>query len=170
MSASTANVLVLGLGNDILTDDAVGLSVVREVRIRLADEPDIAVRGTTEMGLTLLDQIEGCAGLVLVDAVQTGNAAPGHVHEIGPDELPQVTATSPHFLGVGETLALGRSLGLAMPRHVRIFAIEVADPFTLGTHLTPAVERAVSAAAERVVAQARLFATLSRPAPAAESS
>lgn len=162
MSASPAKVLVLGLGNDILTDDAVGLRVVRAVQGRIGDEPGIAVRETTEMGLTLLDQIEGCECLVLVDAVQTGRADPGHVHEIGPDELPQVTATSPHFLGVGETLALGKSLGLAMPRQVRIFAIEVADPFTLGTELTPVVEQAVTVAVERIVAQARVFAALPR--------
>ncbi len=158
-------VLVLGLGNDILTDDAVGLLVVREVRARLGSGSGIEVRETTEMGLTLLDEIVDCGSLVLVDAVQTGQVPPGHVHEIGPDELPQVTANSPHFLGVGETLALGTSLGLAMPRQVRIFAIEVADPFTLGVRLTPAVEQAVMGAAERVVAQARAFAASPLPAP-----
>jgi hydrogenase maturation protease len=159
-------VLVLGLGNDILTDDAVGLLVAREVRTRLGSGSGIEVRGTTEMGLTLLDEIVDCGSLVLVDAVQTGKVPPGHVHEIGPEELPQVTATSPHFLGVGETLALGTSLGLSMPRQVRIFAIEVADPFTLGLSLTPAVEQAVMVAAERVVAQARAFATSSLPGAA----
>ena len=154
---------MLGLGNDILTDDAVGLLVAREVRARLGSGTGIAVRETTEMGLTLLDEIVGCGSLVLVDAVQTGKVPPGHVHEIGPDELPQVTATAPHFLGVGETLALGTSLGLAMPRQVRIFAIEVADPYTLGERLTPAVARAVKVAAERVVAQACAFATCPPP-------
>ena len=147
-------VLVLGLGNDILTDDAVGLLVAREVRARLGSKSGIEVRETTEMGLTLLDEIVDYDCLVLVDAVQTGQAPPGHVHEIGPDELPQVTATSPHFLGVGETLALGTSLGLVMPRLVRIFAIEVEDPFTLGTSPTPAVAQAVPVTVERVVAQA----------------
>jgi hypothetical protein len=42
-----------------------------------------------------------------------------------------------------------------MPREIRIFAIEVADPFTLGTDLTPAVKQAVAAAIDRVTAQAR---------------
>lgn len=156
-------VLVLGLGNDILTDDAVGLLVAREVSFRLAPASGIAVRETTEMGLALLDEIADFECLVLVDAVQTGQFAPGHVHEIGLDELPQVTATSPHFLGVGETLALGTALGLTMPRQVRIFAVEVADPFTLGVRPTPDVEQAVPVAAERVIAQARAFATAPVP-------
>jgi len=151
-------VLVLGLGNDILTDDAVGLLVVRAVRAQLGDAPAIAVRETMEMGLTLLDEMADAESLILVDAVQTGGVPPGHVHELGAGELPQVTATSPHFLGVGETLALGASLGLVMPRRVRIIAIEVADPYTLGTHPTPAVAGAVPLAVERVVALARAWA------------
>jgi len=41
---------------------------------------------------------------------------------------------------VGEVLALGRQLGLSVPRRVKILAIEVQDPVTVGTSLTPALE------------------------------
>jgi hydrogenase maturation protease len=163
MSDSIPRVLVLGLGNDILTDDAVGLHVVQAARPRLAGEREIEVKATTEMGLALLDEIAGRECVVLVDAVQTNQAPPGHLYELGVEDLSKVLTTSPHFLGVGETLALGQLLGLPMPRHVRIFAIEVADPFTLGTKMTPAVAQAVAAAVERVVRQAREFATISTP-------
>jgi hydrogenase maturation protease len=154
-SDSLPRVLVLGLGNDILTDDAVGLHVVQAARELLAGEREIEVKATTEMGLALLDEIAGRESVVLVDSVQTGQAPPGHIHELGPEALSRVLTTSPHFLGIGETLALGKLLGLAMPQAVRIFAIEVADPFTLGTQMTSAVESAVAAAAERVAAAAR---------------
>lgn len=162
MPDSPASVLVLGLGNDILTDDAVGLHVARAVRERLAGEPNIEVKSTTEMGLALLDEIAGRESVVLVDAVQTGGTAAGHIHELGPEDLGQVLRTVPHFLGVGETLTLGRMLGLPMPRQVRIFAVEVKDPFTLGTAMTPAVAHAVTAAADRVTVQAREFASALR--------
>jgi len=155
MSDFIPRVLVLGLGNDILSDDAVGLHVAHGVRARLAGEPNIEVRATTEMGLTLLDEIAGREAVVLVDSVQTGRAPPGHIHEFGPGNLSEALTTSPHFLGVGGTLALGNRLGLPMPREIRIFAIEVNDPFTLGTDMTPAVMQAVAAAVDRVTAQAR---------------
>ena len=155
---------MLGLGNDILTDDAVGLHIVQAVRERLAGQPDIEVKATTEMGLALLDEIVDRESLVLVDSVQTGKVPPGHIHEIGPEELSKVFTTSPHFLGVGETLSLAKMLGLAMPRQIRIFAIEVTDPFTLSTRLTPAVKQAIASATDRVAKQAREYAAL--PAPA----
>jgi len=164
MPASLPRILILGLGNDILTDDAVGLRVVEAVRERLAGEPDIEVKTTTEMGLALLDEIADRESVVLVDSVQTGEALPGKIHEIDSCDLSRVLTTAPHFLGIGETLALGKMLGLAMPRNVRIIAVEVADPYTLGTKMTPAVEQAVARAAGRVTAQAGLFVKDLRPA------
>lgn len=146
---------MLGLGNDILTDDAVGLLVARALGGQLGNEPAVAVRETTEMGLALLDEIADFDALILVDAVQTGRVPPGHIHECDITELPQVTASSPHFVGVAETLNLGRRLGLAVPRRVRVIAIEVADPFTLGTEPTAAVQEAVAFAAGRVIALVR---------------
>jgi hydrogenase maturation protease len=164
MPASIPRVLVLGLGNDILTDDAVGLRVVEIVRERLASEPDIEVKTTTEMGLTLLDEIADRESVVLVDSAQTEEASPGKIHEIDSLDLSRVLTTAPHFLGIGETLALGKMLGLAMPRNVRIIAIEVADPYTLGTAMTPEVEAAVAPAARRVTEQARQFLRDLQPA------
>ena len=150
MAAACAGVLVLGLGNDLLGDDAVGLHVAREVRSRLSGAAGCEVRETTEMGLALLDEIVGCEHLLLVDAIETGKAPPGHVHEFDAGALAGRRIAAPHFVGVVETLALGRALGLAMPRNVRIFAIEVEDALTLSTSLSGEVQRAVGLAAERV--------------------
>ena len=101
-----ARVLVLGLGNDILTDDAVGLHIAAAVRTRLAEVAEVRVKATTEMGLALLDEIAGHECLVLVDSVQTGKAPPGHLHEMDPGEFTGVLTTMPHFLGIRETLVL----------------------------------------------------------------
>ena len=152
------SVLVLGLGNDILSDDAVGLHVTREVRDRLSPEDDIEAIETGEMGLSLLDFMVGYRDLVLVDSVQTGKAKPGHLHVFEGDALKILPRISPHFLGVGEILELGRQLGLSVPDRVRIFAIEVEDPFTLGEEMTPAVRGAQPLAVDRVLAAARALA------------
>lgn len=160
-------ILALGLGNDILTDDAIGLLVARQLRRELGNHPAIEVRETTEMGLALLDFLTGYDAVLLVDAIQTGQALPGFLHELEPGGLTRLTGRTPHFLGVGETLALGRALGLPMPRRVRILAVEVADPFTLGTTLTPALRAALPEAvsrARRLLAE--LVAPITNPSPA----
>jgi hydrogenase maturation protease len=147
--------LILGLGNDILTDDAIGLRVVRALRRELADLPAVDLQETTEMGLALLDHLTGCSAAFIVDSIQTGSAQPGFTHELDAAALRRLTGGSPHFLGVGETLALGAKLGLPMPAEVRIFAIEAQDPFTLGTRMTPALETALPDIVGRLARAAR---------------
>lgn len=152
------NVLVLGLGNDLLTDDAVGLRVAHEVRGRLAGDARIEVKETTEMGLSLLDLVADRESLVIVDSVVTGEAPPGHVYETSPESFPSRSTRSPHALGIERLCALGRMRGLAVPHHVRIVAIEVADPFTVGTDMHPDVENAIDEAVDLVVERALEFA------------
>jgi hydrogenase maturation protease len=148
-------VLVLGLGNDILRDDAAGLMVAREIRRRLSRSDAIEVQETSEMGLSLLDYIVGFDDLILVDAVQTEQAPPGFLHELDDTRLKVLPLVSPHFLGVGEVVALGRQLGLRVPRRVKIFAIEVKDPFTVKVGLTLPLRRVLRPVALRILAAAR---------------
>src|ERR1035438_10422168 len=92
--------LLLGLGNDILTDDAVGLHVVHALQRELAGHPAIDFRETTERGLALLHFITGYRTVAIVDSIQTGKAAPGFLHELDATALTQLTGRTPHFVGV----------------------------------------------------------------------
>jgi hydrogenase maturation protease len=93
--------------------------------------------------------------LIIVDAIQTQQALPGFLHELEGDDLTALPAISPHFLGIGELLALGRELGFSVPTRVKIFAIEVQDAFTVGTQLTPALTAALPHISEQVLAFCR---------------
>jgi hydrogenase maturation protease len=143
--------LFLGLGNDILSDDAIGLEVVRAVRGRLAGQGGVAFAETTEMGLALLDLVVGYESLVIIDAIQTGQAAPGFVHELSLDDLKLLPSMSPHFLGVGELLALGRQLGLQVPSQVRIFAVEIQDSLTVSSEMTPQLLAALHGVVDQIL-------------------
>jgi hydrogenase maturation protease len=107
------------------------------------------------MGLSLLDYVVGFDDLILVDAMQTGQAPPGFVHEFDESQLKVLPIVSPHFLGVGEVMALGRKLGLPVPGRVKIFAIEVEDPFTVKVCMTPPLRQILPSIASRVLAAAR---------------
>lgn len=155
-----AKVVILGLGNDLFTDDAVGLRVARDVRSRLGPDTRIDVHETTETGLALLDFIVGYDSVVIVDAIQTGEQLPGFVHELEPEDFRAHASHSPHAVGVERLCTVGRSRGLLMPAHVRIFAIEIADPHTFGTDMTPAVEDAIGDAVDVVAERALEFADL----------
>lgn len=150
-------VLVLGLGNELRGDDAVGLLVARAACEQLGGHGDVMVRESAEMGLALLDEIVGVDALVLVDSIQTGCEPPGHVHVFAEAELGGLRGKSPHVLGVGDTLALGRLLGESMPRRVTIVAVEVSQTMEFGAPLSPPVAAALPEAVAMAVDAARRF-------------
>ena len=140
-------ILVLGLGNDLLADDAIGHLAVAELGPRLAGRAD--VEATALHGLALLDVLAGYDAAVVLDAACTGAHPVGTVHEIAPGTLARVQNPSPHFAGFPEMLDLADRLGLHFPRKMRIIAVEVLDPFTIGGAMTPAVRDALPELCER---------------------
>jgi hydrogenase maturation protease len=140
--------LVLGLGNDILADDAIGLLAVRALRPSLDDS--VEVQETSVHGVALLDLLTGYDHAVLIDAVRTGRHLPGTVLTLDPERLSTTYAPSPHYAGLPEVLALARALELEFPSRIDIVAVEVADPYTIDETVTPAVLAAVPEVRRRV--------------------
>ena len=143
-------ILVLGLGNDLLADDAIGHLAVHELAPRLAGRADVVA--TALHGLALLDEMTGYDAAVVLDAACTGRRPVGEVHEIDPASLARIESPSPHFTGLPEMLDLARRLGIPFPRRVRIVAVEVRDPYTVGGAMTPEVRAALPALCERAEA------------------
>jgi len=153
-------ILLFGLGNELRTDDAVGLFVVRQIQEEMNKEGSrlssslndvLDIRESEEMGLALLDYIVGYHTLVIVDSVQTRKVSPGSLHIFEEKDLKILPGTSPHYAGISEVLALGRALNLPMPRKVKIFAVEVNDPFTFGTNVSSEVKEAIPYAVSTVI-------------------
>lgn len=146
-------ILVLGLGNDLLADDAIGHLAVRELEPRLAGRAEVAA--TALHGLALIDLLAGYEAAVVLDAACTGAHPVGEVREIDPASLARIESPSPHFAGFPEMLGLADRLGLVFPRRLRIVVVEVLDPHTIGGAMTPAVRAALPelcARAERALA------------------
>lgn len=140
--------LVLGLGNPILSDDGVGIHIVRALeRGRPAGvAPDIVVAEASVGGLRLLELLAGYERVIIVDAIQTPGGHPGEVYRLHINDLhTSLHAGSSHDLSLADALALGRGLGLALPddEAITIVAVEVEDVLTFGERCTPAVEAAI---------------------------
>jgi hydrogenase maturation protease len=142
---------VLGLGNELLGDDAVGVIAARQVGQDLAGQ--VEVIETSVYGLGLLDVVLGCRQLIIIDAVKTGKVPPGTVLQIDPATLDQVIAPSPHYCGLPEMRVLARTLNLDFPGQIAIFAMEIADGSRLETKLSREVEAGLATLIWRVKEQ-----------------
>jgi hydrogenase maturation protease len=132
---------LLGLGNDLLADDAFGVEVLREVSPALP----AGVQTATSIagGLTLLDDLVGADRLIVVDTITTGDCAPGTVRSFDAAQVSAAPGPSPHYVGLFDALALGRHLGLHVPEQVVVLAVEAADCLTIGAAMSPEMRAAV---------------------------
>jgi hydrogenase maturation protease len=146
--------LIIGLGNPLLRDDAVGLHVARRVRAALAGRDDIEVVEEACGGLRLMECLIGHERAILIDAIRSGRP-PGSVMTLDPREMDTQHSASTHDVNLPTALALGRRSGARLPSddQLRVIAIEVEDVETFGEQMTPAVEAAVDRAAGQVLAE-----------------
>ena len=141
MSRQEISTRVLCLGNELLADDALGAVVAEQLRQILPGTLEVVF--TSAMGFDLLDDVLGASRLLVVDTIETGTKPPGTVHLLREEDVQTVPGESPHYIGLFETLKLGRKLQLDVPKDVIIIAVEPADCLTVGGAMTPAVKEAV---------------------------
>jgi hydrogenase maturation protease len=152
--------LVLGLGNPILTDDGVGIQIVRRVASRVAhsesaiSNPELSLAEASVGGLRLLDALAGYERVIMVDAIQTADGKPGDVYRLHPtDLLASRHSGSSHDLTLPAALILGRSVGMDLPHdeNIDILAVEVEDVLTFNEDCTPAVAAAIPQVVQMIV-------------------
>ena len=143
-------VLVLGLGNPLRGDDAIGPRVVEELTRRGLPEGVTALDGGAG-GLDLLQVLEGWKRVVVIDAADVGRE-PGQFVRFTPDQVRLAQAAdrfSLHHAGLSEVLALADALGRALPEIV-IFGAQPAG-VGWGEGLSPAVETVLPALIDAVL-------------------
>jgi hydrogenase maturation protease len=152
--------LVLGLGNPILTDDAVGIRVAEAVAAALAAAPEqsaVAVTTAGVGGLALMEQLIGYDRAILIDALWRADQAPGELLRMGLDDLaalrPTEHSVSPHDTSLSVALALGQQMGLPLPTQIIIYAIAVQNILDFGAEPTPSVAAAIPRATAAVLAE-----------------
>lgn len=141
---------VLGIGNRDRGDDAVGLLVLDALGRRGLMGVDLRA-GDGDPGW-MIDTMDGRRCAVVVDAMRTGDAAPGTVVVIDASEheVPAMTRlSSSHAMGAAASLELARALG-RLPARVVVVGVE-AGTMALGAEVTSAVAGAVELAADAVM-------------------
>ncbi len=148
-------ITIIGIGNVLTGDDAVGPHVVRVVEARYALPADVQVIDAGTPGYDLTAFLVGVDAAILVDAVKA-KGAPGELRVYDKAELlsrKPVLVVSPHEPGVREALLNADFMGVAPPV-VRLVGVVPARTET-GIGLSEEVRAAIPAAVERVAAELR---------------
>jgi hydrogenase maturation protease len=159
----TIPLLVLGLGNVLCADDAVGVEAVRRLNHDyVLPEGMLALDGGT-LGLSLLPWVQDARNLILVDAIATG-APPGTFVRLEGDEVPPAAAhrLSPHQFGVSDLLDGANWVG-RVPEKLVLVGLAPATIELCKVGITPAVEAEIDALVSAVIAEANALGFEPRP-------
>ena len=151
-----AKVLVLGIGNLVMSDDGVGVKIVQRLQkdYRFVDQVEIMDGGT--LGLDLLPKLEGIERLIIVDAVET-DMEPGTCIRLSGEELPIALETklSPHQMGLKDLLSVAELMGHS-PREMVLIGVQPGS-IEMDTELTPVVEAQVDILIQNVLNELLVF-------------
>ncbi len=150
MDGPIASILVLGLGNILLSDEGVGVRIVEalDASHQMPDEVEVLDGGTS--GMELLDMVADRDFLIVADAVNAAGPA-GRVIRLEGENIKMIFETrfSPHQLGLSDMLAALRLIDEA-PRRVVVIGV-VPENLKTGLDLSPAAAGGRDAAVAMIV-------------------
>ncbi|PWJ93836.1 MULTISPECIES: hydrogenase maturation protease [Mesorhizobium] len=122
-------IIVIGCGNLNRQDDGVGIEVIRALRHRNLEGPDVKLLDAGTDGMSVMFAARGCTSLIVVDASKTG-VTPGAIHEVPGTvlERPYVPGLNLHDFRWDAALYAGRQIFREeFPTDVTVFLIEAAE-------------------------------------------
>lgn len=130
---SQNNVLILGVGNILLSDEGAGVKALQLLEDRYTFPPQVELLDGGTSGLELLPALDRRTHVFIIDAVHQTELPPGGVTRVDLSESPGYfrQKISPHQLGLSEVLAVAEMSG-TLPPNITLLGIR---PLSLETGL-----------------------------------
>jgi hydrogenase maturation protease len=154
MRAELMSIVVVGVGQTLRGDDAVGVLAVQAWQDSFpttASRSEVRAEITELPGLSLLESLSGAENGIIVDAVNSGRPA-GEIYVLDEEVLSAFEGGSgfAHGWGVAETIQLGRNLRRDdLPPRIWIIGVE-ANQFEIGEPLSPEISENMPAIASTI--------------------
>jgi hydrogenase maturation protease len=146
---SPLKIVILGVGNLLLSDEGVGVHVANEL-VKLELPPGVTVvEGGTD-GFRLINVITEADRLIVVDAVK-GGGAPGSIYRFDINEVqncPSGFKTSVHQIGILEVINLSGLIGKTP--QTTVIGIE-PESLEMGMELSPKIKSKIPRIIELVL-------------------
>jgi len=152
---SPQEILILGVGNLLLSDEGVGVHVANELMKMDLPPGVMVVEGGTE-GFRLLNVITEADRLIVVDAVR-GGGAPGSIYRFDIKEVrncPPGFKTSVHQIGILEVIDLSGLIGKTP--QTTVIGIEPKS-LKMGMELSPEIKAKIPRIIELIQEELKHF-------------
>lgn len=149
-------VVVLGVGNTLLEDEAIGVRAVEELQRLYNVPPEVQVIDGGTAGMELLESLEDLDKLIIVDCVRVGQPPATIIRRVD-DEVPNFfrMKISPHQIGISDVLA-ALTLRERFPKRLALIGIQPKS-LECGIELTPEVAAVLPEVVRMAVEELRSF-------------
>lgn len=141
-------IIIIGLGNEFISDDGVGIFVLNELKNKLLqsvpDPHNFIYEQLSEGGLGLLDYISGYNKCIIIDTILTRTQPPGTIYRFiqNPSTEP-IKIKSSHQINLPQVIGLAKMLKIEVPDEIIIYGIEAEDITTFKIGCTEKVQEAI---------------------------
>lgn len=124
-------ILVIGLGNTILCDDAAGIIIGKGITEKVSRDRIDFVEASYA-GWRLIDILRGYKRLIIVDSIVGDKYVPGECYKVDPAQICSLHLSSTHGMGLNEAIEFAKQNGYEMPDTIALYAVGVKNPFEFG--------------------------------------
>jgi hydrogenase maturation protease len=133
-------ILVLGIGNEHLTDDGIGPKVIGDLQ-KMSFPVPLQFQTAFLGGLEIVELIDGYKKVIFIDAIRTKDGSPGSIYHYTPDDFRETMHLSNlHDASFLMALQLGKKIGVLIPNDIDIIAIEIIEDLYFSNSLSPELE------------------------------
>ena len=142
---------ILGFGNPVRSDDAIGCYVIEELKAKLPDNQEVALIDMGTSSFEVLFQLEGNNRLILVDGTVNSGEPIGTLFKVPANEVMASVQDDPmvflHSLKWDQALSYAKNiLRDQYPEDVQVFLIAIED-----TRLEVGMSKEVQTAGDQAV-------------------
>ena len=149
-------ILVLGVGNVLLSDEGAGVRAVEQLKLQYVFPPQVELIDGGTMGLDLLEYLDDTSHLFIIDAI-VSTKPPGSmiIEKLLDPPAYFRQKISPHQIGLSELLAVA-AMQDCLPPAITLFGIVPLDLST-DMEMSPEVSAAVAQVVLAVVKELALM-------------
>jgi len=145
------NVLVIGLGNLIMSDDGLGIHVAEDLRQK-EWPPGVSILEVGTSVLNYLEEIGRSRHLIAIDAVRAGGV-PGSVYRITGHDVPKQLGglRDAHGVSLAGVIDLARGI-TGFPDSIVVYGVEPRN-LGFGNQLSPAVKKVLPVVIKKITSE-----------------
>jgi hydrogenase maturation protease len=132
--------LILGIGNKILSDDGIGIKLVEDLQTHFR-HPFVHFKTACAGGLEIVEIMQDYDRVIILDAIKTEGGKPGKIHHLTLQHFKDTLHTS-NFHDISFLIALefGKTSGMKIPGDIQILAIEIVEDMYFSENLSNEIQ------------------------------